>query len=235
MKKIFYNSLPQRESYDGPSIEGVKEACQPKRQPTHLKYDVPVEIVAHSDFDSTNRTIQDQAWDDPDLEPWSLFLALDDDYSASMGLPPSQRWPWDEHKGAYIPIGAHELHCVRVIRSVINENHDGLPQDNQTWPYGHAVHCLNVLRDSVVCHADDTPMYTGRLHKNVFEEHPRASVGTFKMCRNWSALVSWARARSACYRPVHWFEQEFDETERYKFCPDGSTPWKQAEGKGVQT
>jgi hypothetical protein len=77
-----------------------------------LKYDVPVEIVAHSNFDSTNRTIQDQAWDDPDFEPWSLFLALDDDYSASMGLPSSQRWPWDPHKGAYIPIGAHELHCV---------------------------------------------------------------------------------------------------------------------------
>ena len=78
----------------------------------HLKYDVPVEIVAHSSFDSTNRTIQDQAWGDPDLEPWSLFLALDDGYSASMGLPSSQRWPWDLHKGAYIPIGAHELHCV---------------------------------------------------------------------------------------------------------------------------
>lgn len=77
-----------------------------------LKYDVPVEIVAHSNFSSTDRTIQDQAWDDPDLEPWSLFLALDDDYSVSMGLPYSQRWPWDSHKGSYIPMGAHEVHCV---------------------------------------------------------------------------------------------------------------------------
>jgi hypothetical protein len=78
----------------------------------HLKHDVPVEMVSHSNFDSLNRTIQDQAWADPNLESWGLFLALNDDYSASVGLPYSQRWPWDPHKGTYIPIAAHELHCV---------------------------------------------------------------------------------------------------------------------------
>lgn len=78
----------------------------------HLKYDVPVETVAHSDFDSMDRMVQDEAWNDPDLEPWSLFVALDDDYTRSAGLPTSQRWPWDSHKGAYIPRGAHDLHCV---------------------------------------------------------------------------------------------------------------------------
>lgn len=95
----FLNSKPPREH-------------QLIKPTAHLKYDVPIEIMAHSDFDSTNRTIQDEAWDDPELEPWSLFVAVDDDYSASMGLPSSQRWPWDAHKGAYIPISAHELHCV---------------------------------------------------------------------------------------------------------------------------
>ena len=78
----------------------------------HLRRNVATEIVAHSKYDSLNRTIQDEAWNDPDMEPWTLFLALDDDYAASKGLPYSQRWPWDHHKGVYIPIGAHELHCV---------------------------------------------------------------------------------------------------------------------------
>lgn len=81
-----------------------------------------------------------------------------------------------------------------------------------------------------MCHADDTLMYTGRLHKNVFDDHPKAGVGMVKMCRNWGTLVSWARERSACYRPVRWFDREFNEIERYKFCPDGSTPWEQAQG-----
>ena len=78
----------------------------------HLRRNVATEIVAHSKYDSLNRTIQDEAWNDPDMEPWTLFLALDDKYAASKGLPHSQRWPWNHNKGAYIPIAAHELHCV---------------------------------------------------------------------------------------------------------------------------
>lgn len=78
----------------------------------HLRRNVPTEIVAHSDFDSTNRTVQDSAWDAPELEPWNNFVALDEDYTIEMGLPHSQRWPWDHSKGAYILTSAHELHCV---------------------------------------------------------------------------------------------------------------------------
>lgn len=39
---------------------------KPPREPqlikptAHLKYDVPMEIMAHSDFDNTNRKIQDE-------------------------------------------------------------------------------------------------------------------------------------------------------------------------------
>ena len=79
-----------------------------------------------------------------------------------------------------------------------------------------------------MCHADDTPMYTGRLHKNVLTDHPKAGIGTFKTCRDWNVLVTWARAHSACYRPIHRADGDFDEIERYKFCPDGSRPWEQA-------
>lgn len=78
----------------------------------HLRRNVPTEIVAHSDFDSTNRTVQDTAWNAPEIEPWNNFVALDKDYTIEMGLPHSQRWPWDHTKGAYILTSAHELHCV---------------------------------------------------------------------------------------------------------------------------
>ena len=76
-----------------------------------------------------------------------------------------------------------------------------------------------------MCHADDTPMYVGRLHKNVHEDHLRAGIGTFKACRDWGKLASWAREHSACYRPIN---EGGSEIERYKFCPDGSRPWEQA-------
>ena len=120
------------------------------------------------------------------------------------------------------------VYVQRVLKTLVNENHDGLLQVDQTWPYAHVLHCLNVLRDSVMCHADDTPLYTGRLHKNVLLERPKAGIGTFKKCRDWNALVMWAPARSACYRPISLSGEESDEFERYKFCPDGSRPWELA-------
>jgi len=46
------------------------------------------------------------------MKTWETFIALDDDYATSKGLPHSQRWPWDHNKGVYIFSGAHELHCT---------------------------------------------------------------------------------------------------------------------------
>lgn len=77
-----------------------------------LRRDVPVEIVRHDDFDSPNRTIQDAAWDHPDMEPWANFVALKPEEVATYDLPAAQRWPWDVSKQVYILTAAHELHCV---------------------------------------------------------------------------------------------------------------------------
>ena len=89
------------------------------------------------------------------------------------------------------------------------------------------MHCLNVLRESVMCHADDTPLYIGQLHKQIYSDDPKAGIGQTKMCRDWNALIEWSKARSACYRPINWGEEGFDELERYKFCPDGARPWEE--------
>lgn len=80
--------------------------------PAQLRRNIPTEILAHSNFDSMNRTIQDAAWNGPEIEPWRNFVALDEDYTVEVGLPHSQRWPWDQSKGTYILTSAHELHCV---------------------------------------------------------------------------------------------------------------------------
>jgi len=39
-------------------------------------------------------------------------IALSDEYVASKGLPPAQRFPWDATKGIYILHGYHNLHCL---------------------------------------------------------------------------------------------------------------------------
>ncbi|PSR82550.1 hypothetical protein BD289DRAFT_12716 [Coniella lustricola] len=194
----------------------------------NLKRNIPTENVAHDAFDSINRTTQDAAWNDWTMEPWQSFVALDEDYVIDVDLPHAQRWPWDKTKGTYILTAAHELHCVRVLRTAVNEAHDGVPEENQSWQYEHLIHCLNLLRKTVVCNADDTPLYTGHLHANAKSEHPNAGIGSTRMCRDWNALLTWSRARSACYRPVNW-SSDYPEIERYKYCPDGSRPWEKDE------
>ncbi|KAI1813601.1 hypothetical protein GGS20DRAFT_472733 [Poronia punctata] len=197
-----------------------------------LTRNIPTEILAHTDYDSVNRTIQDAAWGQVEVEPWNGFVALEEEYAMTKNLPHSQRWPWDLSKGVYILSSSHELHCVHVLRELVNEDHDGIPESERKWHYPHVMHCLNVLRDSVMCNADDTPLYIGRLHGNVHEKSPRAGTGTVKMCRDWDRLLTWSRENSACYRPVGWEKEGFSEIERYKHCPDGSRPWEE---KGKDT
>lgn len=113
------------------------------------------------------------------------------------------------------------------LRKNINQREDGKPQ---TLGYEHLIHCLDVLRDSVMCNADDTLMYVGRLHGNTESEHPRAGLGQYRMCRDWNGLLDWTREHSACYRRVEPHNESFPEIERYKFCPDGSRPWEDPVG-----
>ena len=212
-----------------------------------LYQDVPTEIVKHTDYNSPNRTIENAAWNNPDLLPEHGFIALDDFWSASKGLPTAQRWPWDKTKGVYILTSSHELHCVvslcfhsshpllkflpqRIIRESINQAYDSLPQ---SWPHSHILHCLNVLRESVMCNADDTPLYTGRLHKEAHATLPKAGIGSIKMCRSWAKLQAFARDHSACWARIGIDDSTFPETERYKYCPDGSRPWDGKPALGV--
>ncbi|KAI3318417.1 hypothetical protein HD806DRAFT_526352 [Xylariaceae sp. AK1471] len=176
-----------------------------------LRRNVPTEILSSSDFGSLNRTVQDAAWGYVKLEPWNGFVALDEGCTIAQGLLHSQRWPWDPSKGVYIMTSSHELHCVRK------------------YHYPHLMHCLNVLRQSTMCNADDTPLYIGRLHKNVHETSTRAGTGTVKMCCDWHSLLAWSRAHSACYRPVHLDKTGFREIDRYKSCLDHSRPWERVD------
>lgn len=79
---------------------------------------MPTEILKHAEYDSPNRTIENAAWDNPDLLPEHGFIALHNTWAAAKGLPATQRWPWDNSKGIYILTSSHELHCVVSITSL---------------------------------------------------------------------------------------------------------------------
>lgn len=58
-------------------------------------------------------------------------------------------------------------------------------------PFGHSTHCLDALRQTVMCNADDTLLYN--------KVNVSAGDGQMRKCRNWGALSGWAGENSACY------------------------------------
>lgn len=102
-------------------------------------------------------------------------------------------------------------------------------------PWPHVQHCLLVLRDEVMCNADDTPRYTG------YQPSKSSALGQVRMCRDWGALEEWAmdKERVGCWRHVPGEEgvDGFSNLDRYRFCPESSpyeemarTSWLNGEG-----
>ena len=86
----------------------------------------------------------------------------------------------------------------------------------QTYELKHITHCLDALRQTVLCHAEDTPRLT--LIEPWPENHPVQS----RMCRSWDKLTAWARPLTACYKYINEEAKHLDSLERYKFCEPGS-------------
>jgi hypothetical protein len=119
-------------------------------------------------------------------------------------------------------ITARLINRQKYMRRTVLEAHGGKPL---SVSLRHLRHCLDGLRQFVMCHADDTPRYTGRLHDQANEEEPFGGVGQPRMCRDWDKLMDWATENSACYRWVPDDTPGFTEKDRYKSCPDGTEPW----------
>lgn len=186
-----------------------------------LVRDMAVPFTVDTIYTSSNRTIEDEAWNSPSLLPDTGLVALSDDWVHSKNLPKAQRFPWDESKGVYLLNGFHNMHCLHILRKSILEAFDG----HLKLPREHVAHCLDVLRGVIMCDADDTPRYTGRINQQAFAEHPTSGVGQTRMCRDWSQLEKWAVEHSACYKAFNFNDPEFPPIERYKFCPNGEKLW----------
>lgn len=61
-------------------------------------------------MDRHHKTKTDQAWESINFD--AGMVAIGDDEAESLGLPMSQRFPWDESKGIYLINAYHNLHCL---------------------------------------------------------------------------------------------------------------------------
>ena len=93
------------------------------------------------------------------------------------------------------------------------EFHYGIEQSRKLE---HIMHCLDALRQDVICNADDTPRYPYPDKT----EHP-GSDGQVLMCRSWDKLEAWAEDYNACFAYVNQ-TADISHYERFKYCPKGS-------------
>ncbi len=110
---------------------------------SRLSFDTDVTYEPISPFWNPNSSTEemDAAWDAIDTS--SMAVALHDDFTRKVRLPPSGRFPWDTERSIYYLKGIHDLHCVKYIRKAITVKHYG---GNQTFDFHHINHCLNGLR-----------------------------------------------------------------------------------------
>ncbi|KAI5923504.1 hypothetical protein F4810DRAFT_669131 [Camillea tinctor] len=96
----------------------------------------------------------------------------------------------------YLVAAYHQLHCLAIIRSVVYHLKEGVPL---SVPFGHATHCLDSLRQSAMCHADDTLLYTVDTHSY--------GDGQARTCKDWGALARWTKEHRI-------YVEEYDTVER---------------------
>lgn len=85
-----------------------------------------------------------------------------------------------------------------------------------TVSWGHYEHCLDALRQDIMCRADDTPMYAKVGH--------HVGDGQVSMCRDWSKLIEWTQSpdRNACFRMLSDYRHTEHNLEKFAFCPEDS-------------
>ncbi|KZL81174.1 hypothetical protein CI238_11650 [Colletotrichum incanum] len=80
--------------------------------------------------------------------------------------------------------GLHQLHCIIDLAEMYGAAYHQVP--NQ-WPARHFSHCLNVVREAVMCLADATPItYVNGFLAGVLTDDQQA------YCRDFTALRRWA-------------------------------------------
>ena len=168
---------------------------------------------AHSDYWGKNDTLADELWDALDIDP--VTIAVDDSWSEEKGLPETERFPWDNEKGLFYIKGLHDLHCLKMLRHAIvslDRGHDASVQ------FGHLYHCLDGLRQTVICTADDTPM------RSVPGVDHTLGDGQQFMCRDWNKMIQWAQQpdKEACWTMIDDYKPIKHKLERHAFCPKDS-------------
>ncbi|CAI6336795.1 unnamed protein product [Periconia digitata] len=177
---------------------------------TGLAYDTPKKYESNW---GKNDSEADEFWDSLDASPVVIALTYEE-AASKYGLGPSAPFPWDNEKGLYYIKAFHHLHCLKIIRKAVKSfDRTGAWEGSRE----HLYHCLNTVRQDLMCKSDDTIMTTGNKPHVIGDDQT-------VWCRNWDSLVDWAQdpQRHACYRILDDDKPVQHSLELYAYCPKDS-------------
>lgn len=190
-----------------------------------LKYDTTMTYGSSTDFwndEHENGTLTDPFWEAIDADV--MGVAVTEDFRLKHGLRTSNFFPFDHNKKVYTIKAVHHMHCLKNLHHTLRDYDEGR---EPLVMRDHLYHCLDILRQDLMCIADDTlmeviPPIPGS--KRIIHNGDGETV----QCRSYEKLLEWARApeRSACYSQLSDYREVEHSLEHYAHCPDDS-PYKQ--------
>lgn len=144
----------------------------------------------------------DQAW--TDLGAYLKPFIIPEDEAEKYGLHPGQVKRIPEQGGGYVAIleSTHHLHCLNVLRQASHfdypyyraqglETKNGVFADTEDYVRLHVSHCLEMLRQRLMCTADTN--VCGQVWVKDFG--PLVFANVDRKCRNYDEITQWARDR----------------------------------------
>ncbi|KAI0179376.1 hypothetical protein GGR52DRAFT_535942 [Hypoxylon sp. FL1284] len=123
-------------------------------------------------------------------------VALSQDIVRELSLPASAPAAQDPEKSVYQIAGYHQLHCLDKIRDVLHDISDlqgGALLKDGAEPYlngtnwDHVLHCVEALRQGLVCRIDETLLPVKETWPPIGD-----GSGVQRICKNVSTLRDWA-------------------------------------------
>lgn len=138
----------------------------------------------------------DAAWDELGASLKSFIIPEED--GPKYGLHPGQLKRLPELGGGFVAVldSVHHMHCLNVLRKASHfdwhyyrEQGHGLFADPEEWVRLHFSHCLDLLRQHLMCMPDTT--VSGQVWVNDFG--PLVFANVDRKCRNYDDITNWAR------------------------------------------
>jgi len=112
----------------------------------------------------------------------------------------------------------HQLHCLKQLRKQLWEFEDGIADPREaSQRQQHFDHCIDYLRQVVMCHGDITPVtFEWNVERNIYLAHH----GTIHQCRNFNTIYKWAASRNTAGLAVDGEHKSFDGAAKFDPAPN---------------